>query len=182
MRTIGLAAAILGFAASSVQAAALKAVAFDLEVVADSPMDRGSPAQTARAKKASDAMRQLLAKSGQVALVDPAPQAAEIEKNLPLRSCNGCDLDIAQKLGADIEITTALQRSSNVILGFSGSVRDVRTGKVLRSALVDVRGDTDEMWAHGVKFLVKDRLLDPPLPDGPDALRTAVDKMPGASR
>lgn len=172
----------MGFAPAPAQSAPLKAVAFDLEIVADSPMDRGSPAQTARAKKASDAMRRLLAGSGQVALVDIAPQASEIAKNLPLRSCNGCDLDIARTLGADVEITTALQRSSSVILGFSGSVRDVRTGKVLRSALVDVRGDTDETWAHGTTYLVKNRLLDPPLPDGADALRAAVDKLSGAAQ
>ncbi len=173
---LGLVPTLLGFA--GVEAAPLKAVVFDLEIVAASPLERDDSTQAARAKKASEAMRHLLAGSSQVTLVDSAPAAAEIAKKLPLSACRGCDLDIARRLGADVEIATALQRSSPVILGFSGAVRDVRTGKLLRSAVVDIRGDTDEDWARGLRFLLRDRLLDPPLPDGTAALRALVDRGP----
>lgn len=167
---------LIGFGPAAAEAAPLKAVVFDLELV-----DAGTGPQSveaARIKKASDDLRKLLLASGQVTIVDPTPQAAEIEKNLPLRNCHDCDLDIAKALGADIEITTAMQKISTVILGFSGSIRDVKTGKVLRSGAVDIRGDNDDMWAHGIKFLVKDRLLDPPLPQDEAALKAVVDKGP----
>ena len=174
--TLSFAATLLAFAPIAAQAAPLKAVVFDLELV-----DSGSGPQTAeaaRVKKASDDLRKLLVASGQMTVVDTTPQAAEIAKNLPLRNCHECDLDIAKALGADIEVTTAMQKISTVILGFSGSIRDVKTGRVLRTGTVDIRGDTDDMWAHGIKFLVKDRLLDPPLPQDPDALKAMVDKAP----
>lgn len=176
MMTLSCLAALTAVAPSLAQAAPLKAVVFDLELV-----DAGTGPQTveaARVKKASDDLRRLLLDSGQVTIVDPAPQAAEIAKNLPLRTCHDCDLDIAKALGADIEVTTAMQKISTVILGFSGSIRDVKTGKVLRSGSVNIRGDNDDMWAHGIKFLVKDRFLDPALPQDAAALTAVVEKAP----
>ena len=174
LKGTGLSIAMLFTWSALALAAPLKAIVFDLEPV-DSSFD-GTAIPPDRLKRASVEIRKALADSAQVTLVDPAPEAAAIEKSLPLRSCNGCDLDIAKRLGADLEITTALQRTSDVIIGFSGSVRDVRTGKVLRSGLVDVRGSSDDLWRHGVKFLVKERLLDPPLPPSEEALRGLVDK------
>jgi hypothetical protein len=167
--------AVAGFSALSARADTLKAVVFDLEF-AGSPMEGPSGIAPERLHKASEAIKAQIATSGQLTLVDIAPAKAEIEKNLPLRNCNGCDLDIAKSLGADVEVTTALQKSSDVILAFSGSIRDVKTGKVVATGVVDVRGNGDDAWNHGIKFLVKDRLLDPPLPASPEALRAALDK------
>ena len=175
----GLALALSLGASAPAQAAPLKAVAFDLELV-DSSLEGSGGVPPERLKQASEQLRKILADSGQVTVLDTAPEAAAISKNLPLRNCHDCDLDIAKRLGADVEVTTALQRTSDVILGFSGSVRDVRTGRVLRSGLVDVRGNTDDLWRHGIRFLVKERLLDPPLPASGDALRALVEKAPDA--
>ncbi len=173
---------VMAFLASSVtlspimvHAAPLKAAVFDLELV-DSTTDGTSDPQIERLKKASAELRKYLLDSGQVTIVDNTPQAAQIEKNLPLRNCHECDLDIAKALGADVEVTTALQKNSNLILSFSGSIKDVKTGKVLRTGVVAVRGNNDDMWTHGMKFLVKERLLDPALPESPEVLRTIADK------
>jgi len=168
----------LGFALLSVlvaRAEPLKAAVFDVEVV-ESQLEAPTGIPPERLKKASVLLRDLLAKSGAVIVLDTAPAAAEIEKNLPLRTCNDCDLGIAKKLGADIEVSTVIQQTSPVLLSFSASIRDVKTGKVLSTGVVDVRGNSDETWAHGVKFLVKERLLEKPLPESAAALRTLMDK------
>lgn len=109
-------------------------------------------------------MRRQVAAKG-LDVVDTAPQAAKIKENLPLRECNGCDEDIAKALGADVEIATAIRQASSATYDVSGSVKDVKTGRVLRQGLVDVHGDSPDEWAHAVKFLLKERLLEPPLPD-----------------
>jgi hypothetical protein len=48
-------------------------------------------------------------------------------------------------------------------LSFKVEVSEVRSGKLLRGGQVDIRGNTDDMWLRGVRFLVKNRLTDPPL-------------------
>jgi hypothetical protein len=62
-----------------------------------------------------------------------------------------------------VTIIGLVQKTSNLILSFKVEVKDVRSGAVLRGGQVDIRGNTDEMWLRGVRFLVKNRLTDPPL-------------------
>lgn len=142
---------------TSCYAAGLKAVVFAVEGV-----DLPATQQTqARLKAATALLRDRVAASG-LAVVDNTPQSAAIAANLPLRECNGCDEDIAKALGADLEVTTVVRQASAAIYDLTGSVKDVRTGKVLRQGSVDVHGDGPDEWAHAVKFLAKERLLQPP--------------------
>lgn len=146
--------------ATAARAAETKAVVFPVEGV-DLP---ATPQMQQRLQAATDLLRQQVAAKG-MAVVDTTPQAARIKENLPLHECNGCDEDIAKALGGDIEIATAVRLASSGGYDFSGSVKDLRSGRVIRQGLVDVRGDSPDEWAHAVKFLLKERLLDPPLPD-----------------
>ena len=161
-----------GFATSA-QATGLKAVVFDLEPAGE-PFSRNIQN---RLKSESDLIRKLLTDKG-FTVVDTAPQAKKIADKSPLSQCNGCDQDIAKALGADIEVTTAVQPASSVIFNISGSVKDVKTNRVLREGVVDIRGEGEDVWAHGIKFLVKEHLLDPPLPGDAAALRKLVDNAP----
>lgn len=150
-------------------AAPLKAVVFDVESV-------GLPATPAMRDKLAAAtalMRKLVADRG-YAVVDTAPQAKSIADNTPLSQCNGCDQRIAKALGADIEVATALQGITAATYSLSGSVKDVASDRVLRQGVVDVRGEDAGVWAHGVKFLARERLFDPPLPADAAGLRDAV--------
>ncbi|MBS7544921.1 DUF3280 domain-containing protein [Ancylobacter oerskovii] len=107
-------------------------------------------------------VRQRLAAAGYDVL-DLAPQKAEIEDAAPFRNCNGCELPIARALGAKIEVIGLVQKVSNLILNINFQLRDVATGKVLRAGSADIRNNTDESWLRGVSYLVRNRLLDPPL-------------------
>ena len=122
-------------------------------------------------------LRKLLSEKG-FTVVDMAPQAKKIADNSPLSQCNGCDQDIAKALGADLEVATAVQQSSSAIYNLSGSVKDVKTNRVLREGVVDIRGDADDVWNHGIKFLARERLLEPPLPSDEAGLRAMVEKLP----
>jgi hypothetical protein len=150
----------------------LKVVVFDIEAAGD-PLN---PVLKSRLKAESDLLRKLVTDKG-LTVVDTTPQAAKINQNLPLSECNGCDQDIAKALGADIEIATAVQPASSVIFNLSGSLKDVRTDRVLREGVVDIRGEGEDVWTHGVKFLLKERLLDPPLPNDDAALHAMVDDL-----
>lgn len=169
--------ALMVCAALAIPAAAraegLEAAVFDLEPVGLP----NTPQMQTRLKAYTDLLRKLLADRG-LTIVDLTPQAKKIADNLPLSDCNGCDQDIAKALGADVEVTTAVQESSAVIFSLSGTVKDVATNRVLRSGVVDIRGEGDDVWSHGVKFLVKERLTDPPLPADAAGLRKLVDSAP----
>lgn len=136
--------------------------AFDFELY-DTSLEgevRGkNAAEQARVAAVSDHFRKLLAESGRYDLIDITPAAREIAAAGTFRGCNGCDAAIARTLHADIAMTGVIQKVSNLILNINIYVRDVRTGKLLKSMSADIRGNTDESWTRGVSWLVRNRLL-----------------------
>ena len=149
--------------------APLKAVVFDVESVGLP----GTPAMRDKLAAATALLRKLVADKGYT-VVDTAPQAKQIADNTPLSQCNGCDQRIAKALGADVEVATALQEVSAATYSLSGSVKDVANDRVLRQGVVDVRGEDPNVWAHGIKFLAKERLFVPPLPADAAGLSSAA--------
>lgn len=156
-------AAWLSLAATPAGAAAAAVFDFDF---ADTSLDATAPGvrpdEARRLILAGDTLRELLRESG-IALVDLAPARERIERARPLRSCNGCELDLARELGAQLAVTGMVHKVSNLILTIDVMIRDVSTGAVLRTGRVDIRGNTDESWLRGVGYVVRNRLLDPPL-------------------
>lgn len=151
----------LGCTIARAEAAPLKAAVFDLELIDTSlEGERGASAdQARRVALASTELRRLLAESGEFEPLDLAPEAATIERQAPLHKCNGCDEDIARKLGADVEVLAVVQKTSNLILSFTVRVKDLHADRVIRAGSVDIRGNNDDMWLRGIRWLVKNRLL-----------------------
>ncbi|KAA2237514.1 DUF3280 domain-containing protein [Salinarimonas soli] len=147
-------------------AAPAKTAVLDIELLDMSQEgERGRrPDETQRLALASQELRRLLGASDQLALVDIAPQAAAIEAKSPILKCNGCEEDIGKALGADLVVSGYVQKTSNLILSFVVTVKDVGTGKVIRGGQVDIRGNDDGTWLRGVRWIVKNRLLAEPLP------------------
>lgn len=137
------------------------AAVFDFELI-DTSLEgemRGTdPAETRRLEAISDLLREKLAASGQYEIVSTEPAAAEIEDAGYIHSCNGCDVRIARKLGARLAVSGHVQKVSTLILNITVVVRDAHNGKLLRSVNADIRGNTDESWSHGVRWLVRNRL------------------------
>lgn len=92
-------------------------------------------------------------------VVDLAPVVAEMRSSLPIHSCNGCEDRLARAAGARRAIVATVQKVSNLILNLNLYVRDVVAERTMEAMSVDIRGNTDESWLRGVKYLAKNRLL-----------------------
>lgn len=169
-RFLGLALALstslgAGFGAPSAAQAATRVAVFEFELLdTSSEVDiRGpKPEEMRRLDLITGEVRRRLKEAGYDVL-DLSPQQAQITEAAPFRNCNSCELPIAQALGAQIEIIGLVQKVSNLILNINFQLRDVATGEVLRAGSADIRNNTDESWLRGVSYLVRNRLLDPPL-------------------
>ena len=109
---------------------------------------------------AGEQLRQALQESGKFRIVDIAPITAAAH-NSNLQACGGCDVTLAQELGADLAITGVVQKVSNLILNMNISLRDVRTGQPVAVMSADMRGNTDESWARTMAWLIRNRVLAP---------------------
>ncbi len=113
-----------------------------------------------RLMRVGDLLRKELGESGKFRIVDIAPvNAAAHQSNL--QACGGCDVKLAKQLDVDLDITGVVQKVSNLILNINVYLRDVRTGRLVAAASVDMRGNTDESWSRATRYLIRERLLAP---------------------
>jgi hypothetical protein len=136
---------------------------FDFELI-DTSLEgaiRGArPDEQARLARLSDQLRQLLRDSGRFSLVDIAPIASEAQAS-NLQACGGCDMRLAQSIGAELAITGTVQKVSNLILNMNIYVRDTSSRATIAAMSADMRGNTDESWSRALHWLVHNRLLAP---------------------
>jgi hypothetical protein len=105
-------------------------------------------------------LKDLLTRSGCCTAVDLAA-VADRARNSDLQACGACALDMARQVGAQIAVTGWVQKVSDLILNINAQIRDSESGRVLSAGSVDIRGNTDESWSHGLAYLVRNRLLTP---------------------
>ena len=100
-------------------------------------------------------------------LVDISPVAEQLGKIRNISSCNGCDMKLATELGANYSATGVVQKTSELILSMNFYLRDVEAGTNLRHGAVDIRGNTDESWSRGYRYLLKNTIFrdDPASPN-----------------
>jgi hypothetical protein len=115
--------------------------------------------ETRRLALVTEELRRLVASDGRYAPLDLAGMTADIERAAPLYKCNGCEADLAKTIGAELAMTGTVQKVSNLILNLNIYLREVETGKLVRAMSADIRGNTDETWLRGIRWLVKNRLL-----------------------
>ena len=108
----------------------------------------------------SDQVRRQLTESGKFQLLDVSPVKAAAEGS-NLQACGGCDVQYAQRIGADLVITGVMNKISTLILNLTIFVRDVHTGQLITAMNADFRGNTDESWTRATSYLVRNRLLAP---------------------
>ena len=73
--------------------------------------------------------------------------------------CNGCEAAIAREFGATAYVTALIHKVSTLILSITIRVHDSETGAVTRVGSADIRGDNDRAWSHGVRWLLRNRIL-----------------------
>lgn len=128
---------------------------FDFGLV-DTSLNPDSTEQEARLAMVTTRAREAFQKAGYV-LVDTSSVPAQDQRDL--RSCNGCELDLARKLGAAQAGLGWVQKVSRLILNINLQIRAVDGGALVRHGSVDIRGDTDESWRHGIDYLMRNRIL-----------------------
>ena len=136
---------------------------FDFELI-DSSLDGEiygtRPDERERLVRVGDQLRKELGQSGKFQIIDVAPvNAAAHQSNL--QACGGCDVKLAQQLGADLYITGVVQKVSNLILNVNVYLHDASSGRLVTAASVDMRGNTDESWSRATRYLLRERLLAP---------------------
>ena len=135
---------------------------FDLEFISYSQeVDYGvkNEAEKARAIMVSEYLRDLLRRDGRYEVRDLSSIRDDIAKTVGTFKCNGCEEDLAKRIGASRSISGAVQKISVLIQTIVIREREVETGKVLRLYQTDIRGNTDAAWKRGVSWLVRNRLL-----------------------
>jgi len=156
IRSVMAAAVLLLFLAAPIKAGETLAL-FPFELV-NTGMLPTQPVETARLKTVEEITRQRLAEAG-FQLVDVAPVAEAVAKVSSLRGCNGCELELARRLGAKLAAVGWVQKVSNLILNINLQIRDASTGAIAALGSVDIRGNTDEAWRRGIDYLLKHRIL-----------------------
>jgi hypothetical protein len=118
-----------------------------------------TPDDTAQLKATTAEARRLLAQSDRYALVDISSSGSEPAKKHSLRWCNGCDADIASKLGADQSLVGVISRISRTEYKVQIQVRDARTGEVIFHRQSELRMGANYSWSRGAVSLIKSSLL-----------------------
>ncbi len=119
-------------------------------------------ADLAQLDRATSEARRLIAQSGRYSLVDVANAENAAVKGRALRQCNGCEAEIALKLGADqsfVGVVTRIGRTEYVV---RFQIRDARTGSLILARQSDLRMGADYSWNRGAGSLIKSSLLDNP--------------------
>jgi hypothetical protein len=153
------AAALTLLLAHGAQAApAVQSIAvFDFSLDNTSPAE-STKAELARTQRLSGTFAAALQKSGLYHPVDMSRAAAMLHGQ-DARGCNGCERSIAQQLGASLAAYGWVQKVSNLILNINVVIEDVRTGRTVAGGSVDIRGNTDDSWDHGIRYLLEEHVL-----------------------
>lgn len=102
-------------------------------------------------------LRVLLATDHRFTVIDDPAQRAVLSRVQSARTCNGCELDAAQVVGAQFAAFGWVQKVSNLILNVNVVIEDVATGHRIKADSVDIRGNTDESWRRGLRYLIDER-------------------------
>lgn len=114
----------------------------------------GSRDEEARIEMLEALVAERFAEEGYV-LVDLAPVREDLDRVLNPAKCYGCDMRMAQQLGVDYALVGEVQKVSNLILTMNLQLRDAATGKTVRGRVVDIRGNTDDTWLRGMRYILK---------------------------
>ncbi len=160
MKTISRLCLLLIFAASPAIAAPKAAIfPFDIRDIEQEGelIPKSKPEDARRMKLVADELAALMKKDGRYEVVDLTPLAKEVDAASPFSKCDGCEAPIAKQAGADLAVTGYVDKLSDALISLQLFARDAETGKLTKSMAAEIRGNTDELWLHGIRWLWKNR-------------------------
>lgn len=131
---------------------------FDVQLI-NTSLAPSTPEELERTRALGRQVREALSRSGRYRVVDLTPVQAALDRAPELRNCNGCELPLAREAGARQAAVAWVQKVSNLILNINLKIEDSTTGARIRAGSVDIRGNTDESWTRGLRFLLEDQIL-----------------------
>ncbi len=155
----GLGIAALLFANAAVAAPKVAVFPFDIRDVSQEGelIPKLNAEDQRRMVLVADELKVLMQKAGIYEVVDLMPLATEVEAKSPFSKCDGCEAPIAKQAGADLAVTGYVDKLSDALISLQLFARDAETGKLTKSMSAEIRGNTDELWLHGIRWLWKNR-------------------------
>jgi len=110
-------------------------------------------------QRVATAAREQLSNSGRyrIVSVDGVTDSEPLKKHM-LRDCDGCEADIAKKLGAQQSMIGVVRRATQTDYYIELVIRDANTGKVVDAQASNFAG-AQEGWPSGVRMLIKHQVL-----------------------
>ncbi len=156
MRSSVLAGLLAGLVTPAAAQTLPTVAVFDFALTNTSPAP-STPEELARLQRLDQQLKDGL--RGHFKLVDVGPVQDRLARVNSIRGCNGCELDLARELGAQQVAYGWVQKVSNLILNVNVVVEEASTGRTLRAESVDIRGNTDDSWSRGLRYLLNERMF-----------------------
>lgn len=155
-------ALLLGSAIATRAAEVPKVAFFGFQLI-NTSLQPTSPPEGHRITVLDEIFKERLDNSGRFKIVPiPSELQKEIAAGPEISGCNGCERDYAKGVGADWAAWGTVQKVSNLILNINVYMEDAKTGKLEFMKSVDIRGNTDESWRHGLDYLLRHYLFEEP--------------------
>lgn len=130
---------------------------FEINDTSGEPEDQRAE-QRERLKMVTGVVQSMLAERG-ARIITPSGLDEKLPAMPALWECNGCEAPLAAEAEADISVTGLVSKVSTLIQSILIVARDANSGEVIGSASVSIRGDTEEAWRRGVRYIIKKDLL-----------------------
>ena len=161
--TLGLALAALLLGIAAADETKIPTVAFFGFQLINTSLEPTSPAEDQRIEMLDQLLRERLDNSGRFKVLPIPPELQQkIAAGPEISGCNGCERGFAQTIGADWAAWGTVQKVSNLILNINLYMEDAATGKMECVKSVDIRGNTDESWRHGLDYMLRHYLFKEP--------------------
>ena len=160
---IALALALPIGAAAATDDAALPRIAFFGFQLINTSLEPTTPIEAGRVKMLDDLFQEKLDHSGRFKIVPIPPDTQQrIAAGPEISGCNGCERDYAKSIGANWAAWGTVQKVSNLILNINLYMEDAASGKLEFVKSIDIRGNTDESWRHGLDYMLRHYLFEEP--------------------
>ena len=116
------------------------------------------PDEVARMQLITDHVRAAFTEKG-FDLVDISPVQDDLDRIVNVADCNYCDVLMARELGVDYALVGEVQKVSNLILAMNLVMRETEKGQVAKGLAVDIRGNTDNSWLRGIRYILKNNIF-----------------------
>ena len=116
------------------------------------------PAELARVDMLETLVEQRFKEAG-YEFLDLTPVAADLDRVKNPANCYVCDVRMAKKLEADFILVGEIHKVSDALLSVNLQLRDGQSGELVKAGSTSIRGNTDDMWARSMRYILKNRIF-----------------------